>query len=32
MIGAIIASVTVIGAFFIRKPADSGEAPAHAGH
>ena len=32
LMGAIIASVTVIGAFFIRKPADSGEAPAHAGH
>ncbi|UNK69824.1 MDR family MFS transporter [Microbacterium sp. H1-D42] len=32
-IGAIIATVTIIGAFLIRKPEDdSDEAPAHAGH
>lgn len=33
LIGAVIASITVVGAFFIRKPVDdSAEAPAHAGH
>lgn len=33
LIGAVIATITVVGAFFIRKPADdSSEAPAHAGH
>ncbi|BDZ38885.1 MDR family MFS transporter [Microbacterium suwonense] len=32
-IGAVIATVTIIGAFLIRKPEDAGtEAPAHAGH
>ncbi|MFY9713675.1 MAG: MDR family MFS transporter [Microbacterium sp.] len=32
LIGAVIASVTVIGAFFIRKPADHAEGAPHAGH
>ena len=33
VIGAIIATVTIVGAFLIRKPEDdSEEAPAHAGH
>lgn len=33
LIGAVIASVTIVGAFFIRKPVDLTEAaPAHAGH
>ena len=33
LIGAVIATVTIVGAFFIRKPADNGEeAPAHGGH
>ncbi|HWS51608.1 MAG TPA: DHA2 family efflux MFS transporter permease subunit [Microbacterium sp.] len=32
LIGAAISSVTVIGAFFIRKPVDHDEAPLHAGH
>ncbi|MBN8423890.1 DHA2 family efflux MFS transporter permease subunit [Microbacterium esteraromaticum] len=33
LIGAIIATVTIIGAFLIRKPVDdTDEAPAHAGH
>ncbi|MDT0156656.1 MDR family MFS transporter [Microbacterium sp. ARD32] len=31
-IGAVIATITIIGAFLIRKPADNDEAPAHAGH
>jgi len=31
-IGAIIATVTIIGAFLIRKPADDESAPAHGGH
>ena len=33
LIGAIIATVTIVGAFLIRKPEDDGaETPAHAGH
>jgi DHA2 family lincomycin resistance protein-like MFS transporter len=32
-IAAVIATVTIIGAFLIRKPEDDGsEAPAHGGH
>ncbi|WP_309102283.1 DHA2 family efflux MFS transporter permease subunit [Microbacterium sp.] len=32
LIGAVISSVTVVGAFFIRKPVDHDEAPQHAAH
>ena len=32
LIGAIIATVTIVGAFLIRKPEDDGEAGGHAGH
>ena len=33
LIGAVIATITIVGAFLIRKPVDSSdEAPAHAGH
>ncbi|WP_217180343.1 DHA2 family efflux MFS transporter permease subunit [Streptomyces sp. AC495_CC817] len=32
LIGAVIATLTVVGAFFIRKPANDDSAPQHAGH
>ena len=32
LIGAVIATLTVVGAFFIRKPEDDGSTPQHAGH
>ncbi|GAT72558.1 MDR family MFS transporter [Microbacterium hydrocarbonoxydans] len=32
LIGAVIATLTVVGAFFIRKPADDGMSAPHAGH
>ena len=31
-IGAVIATITIIGAFLIRKPEDDGEGPQHGGH
>jgi DHA2 family lincomycin resistance protein-like MFS transporter len=31
-IGAVIATMTIVGAFLIRKPEDDGEAPPHGGH